>query len=56
MKFSLDEILFYGGIALSAVSALSGVICFFVRKIHTLKLNMQLEKEYGPRRERKKHG
>ncbi len=42
-----DEALFYGGCVLAAVSGILLVVCLFIMKIKTVKLNTQLDAEYG---------
>lgn len=45
-----NEILFYGGIIITGCSILSAIIYFCVAKIKFVKLNAQLDLEYGEKR------
>lgn len=42
-----DEILFYGGAAFALVSLITAVIYFSISQIRKVRLNAQLDKEYG---------
>lgn len=49
MNWLTNEILFYGGIILAGGSLLFAVIYFCVSRIKAVKLNAQLDAEYGNR-------
>lgn len=42
-----SELFFYGGIAVSAASLLSGLIAFLIFKRKRKRLNAKLDQEYG---------
>lgn len=44
-----DEMLLYGGLAAAAVSAAALVVHLLLCRIQSVKLENQLEKEYGPK-------
>ncbi len=47
MNWFTDEILFYGGIVVIAGSLMAAVLYFFVSQIRKVRLNAQLDAEYG---------
>lgn len=47
MGWLTNEILFYGGGVLAGSSVLLAIIFFFISKVKSIKLNAQLDKEYG---------
>lgn len=47
MSFLTDEMLFYGGLIITGVSVLFGIIYFFISKIKKMRLFQQLNQEYG---------
>ena len=53
MEFLTDRFLFYGGMAAAAFSLAGGGICFAVAQIKKIRLNAQLDEEYGMREEKK---
>lgn len=42
-----NEMMFYGGIALAGTSILGMVIYFLIARMRRMKLDMQLDQEYG---------
>lgn len=46
-----NEALFYGGTALAAVSLLAGVISLFLCRIKRIRLEAQMDEEYGKQEE-----
>lgn len=49
MEWLTNEMIFYGGIATAGVSALAAIIFLFIFKMKKIKLNAQLDQEYGKR-------
>lgn len=47
MEGITNEIMFYGGIILAGSSALLTIIFFCISKVKAIKLNAQLNLEYG---------
>ena len=47
MEWTLNEILFYGGIAITILSGLATIIFGLLSKLSKTKLLSQMEKEYG---------
>lgn len=47
MGWITNEMLFYGGLVLTGSSVLLAIIFFCISKIKSIKLNAQLDKEYG---------
>lgn len=47
MAWLTNEVLLYGGIGISGCSLLLAIIHFCVSKIKTVRLNAQLNSEYG---------
>lgn len=47
MNFLTDEMLFYGGLIITGISVLFGIIYFFISKIKKMRLFQQLNQEYG---------
>lgn len=47
MDWLTNEILFYGGLILICSSLLLAIIYFCISKIKSVKLNAQLDAEYG---------
>ena len=45
---SLDNVLFYGGIAAIIAAVILGIVCFFVLKMKKQNLDAKYEREYGP--------
>ena len=43
-----DEVLFYGGIAVTACACIGAVIAVLILKIRTMHLKRHLDEEYGP--------
>lgn len=57
MNLSINELLFYGGLLLTAVSVILCIIFGILSKNRALRILSQLEKEYGERSTpRKKEG
>lgn len=46
----MPEVLFYGGLALMGVSAVSGLIAFLALRGQRRRLRERLDEEYGPSR------
>jgi len=42
-----DEMIFYGGLAISAVTLVSGIICLLLLKMKRIRLDAQFDAEYG---------
>lgn len=42
-----NQLLFYGGIALAAVTLVLGAACLAIYKVKTVRLEAQLDYEYG---------
>ncbi len=49
-NFSSSELLFYGGIALMAVTIIIGAAVFVILRISGKRLKTRLEAEYGKKR------
>lgn len=49
MDWLTDEMLFFGGIAVAAASALLTLIYFFISHVGKKRLNAKLDAEYGER-------
>lgn len=49
-----NEMMFYGGIVLAAVSALTMIIYLLIARMRKLRLNAQLDQEYGTSEKDKK--
>lgn len=49
MNLSVDELLFYGGMACAGAAALAELLCLGIYLVKKRRLNAQLEKEYGRR-------
>lgn len=49
MGWLSDELLFYGGIVVTACACVGAVIAVAVARIRTLRLNARLDEEYGPK-------
>lgn len=47
VNYMSDEILFYIGIAVVICSILIGIIFFLISKVKKVRLNTQLNEEYG---------
>lgn len=47
MDWLTNEVLFYGGLGITGVSLLLAIIYFCISKIKSVRLNAQLESEYG---------
>lgn len=47
MEWLTDELLFYGGIALAGGALLLSIVSFLILQIHSIRLNGQLDEEYG---------
>lgn len=47
MNWLTNEIIFYLGVGITAVSFILGILYFCVSKINFMKLNAQLDAEYG---------
>lgn len=47
MNWLSNEILFYGGIIVSACSLMAAIVVFFISKIKLAHLNSRLDEEYG---------
>ncbi len=54
MGLLMNEMLFYGGIALAAAALLAGLIFFCISQVIGTRLMAQLDSEYGPRVDEKK--
>ncbi len=42
-----NEIMFYGGIVTAATALVTGIICLLALKMKKIKLDAQLDAEYG---------
>lgn len=47
MSWLTNELIFYFGVGITAVSLLLGILYFCISKINYMKLNAQLDTEYG---------
>lgn len=47
MRVSIDEMMFYGGIAVAAAALIVGIVCILVFKIKKIRLDAQFDVEYG---------
>lgn len=47
MSVSIDEMMFYGGIAVAAAALIVGIVCILVFKIKKIRLDAQFDVEYG---------
>ena len=47
MNLVTDEILFYGGLILAGLAGVSGIIYFLLYRIKRMRLESQMDKEYG---------
>lgn len=47
MVWISNEMMFYGGLILAGSSVLLAIIFFCLSKVKSVKLNAQLDKEYG---------
>jgi len=47
MDWLTDEILFYGGIAIAAISLIAAIFYFSLSQIRRIRLNARLDAEYG---------
>lgn len=47
MDWITNEAMFYGGLILAGSSALLTIIFFCISKVKSVKLNAQLNREYG---------
>lgn len=54
MGWFSDEIMFYGGIAVTIGALLAGILLFFLSKINAMRLQGQLDQEYGKEEGRNK--
>lgn len=52
MDWLTNEVLFYGGIIITGYSILSAIIFLCVSKIKAVRLNAQLDAEYGERKKK----
>ena len=52
MDWLTNEVLFYGGIIITGCSILSAIIFLCVTKIKAVRLNAQLDAEYGERKKK----
>lgn len=48
----LNEVLFYGGIAMAVIALILALIFFITYKVKSAKLIRQLDKEYGENRKK----
>lgn len=53
MSWLTDEILFYSGAVFAGISLVALAIYFCISRIHAVRLDAQLDTEYGP--EEKNH-
>lgn len=51
MGWITNEMMFYGGIILAGSSALLAIIFFCIFKVKSIKLNTQLNREYGEKQQ-----
>ena len=51
MNWITSELLFYGGIAVSAGAAAAAVLYFSISKVKRIQLNVKLDAEYGKKNE-----
>lgn len=42
-----NEMMFYGGIVIAAAALAAGIVCLLTLKIKKIKLDAQLDEEYG---------
>ena len=54
MEWLTNELMFYGGIAVAGGSAVLAVLCFCVSQFNKVRLNIQLDAEYGKINTRRK--
>lgn len=54
MNWITDEMLFYGGIAAAGGSLLASIVCFAAFKIQKIRLDSQLDEEYGKENRKRK--
>ena len=47
IRMITNEIMFYGGIVTAATALVTGIICLLALKMKKIKLNAQLDAEYG---------
>ena len=47
MTWTKSEFLFYGGLAITALSAIAMIISIFLVRFHKKRLNEHLDKAYG---------
>lgn len=52
MSWITNEFLFYGGIILTGCSVLAAIVYFTFSKVKSIKLNAQLNMEYGEKENR----
>lgn len=50
MNWMTNEVLFYGGIGITSGSLLFGIIYLCVSKVKSVRLNAQLDSEYGEKK------
>ena len=51
----LNEVLFYGGMAMAVIALILALIFFITYKVKSAKLNRQLDKEYGESQKNEKY-
>ncbi len=52
MNLLTDEVLFYGGIIITGCSLLLAIIFLCISKIKKIRLDAQLDEEYGKRKKK----
>ena len=54
MEWLTNEMMFYGGISMAVGSVVLAILYFCVSKINKIRLNVQLDAEYGKKDIRRK--
>ena len=52
MDWLTNEVLFYSGLGITGVSLLLAIVYFCISKIKSVRLNAQLDTEYGERKKK----
>ena len=52
MDWLTNEVLFYSGLGITGGSLLLGIIYFCVSKVKSVRLNAQLDSEYGEKKKK----
>lgn len=50
MDWLTNEMMLYGGLSVAACSLVAAVLYFCISRIKAVRLNVQLNAEYGPRK------